>query len=610
MHLVPRRAAFLASLAIVAALFAGVPLLAAQDSTGAVTRPLPPIPLVDGPLNVTVVYPPRNHVIAARDSTFIFGSTGSGRARLVINGINVGVHPNGAFMAWLPVPSGDKPRYDVTATKGDERSSAVVPVTVRPPAMILPDTGKLLVDRLSVAPAGKLAMRSTERVRVAIRAPGNARVELHSGDGVVVALTRANGSGWSTEVAARVAARGGSVVVYRDKDSVAVRIAAITLTDSVPPRWAELLNSDESAKSDTDQVTIVRPSPEGTYKWFLLPGTVVEITGQRDAFVRVKLDDQLEGWVEEKYTRALGELPSSGRRTASNARVTTGDGYSDLRIPVTNRAPYLVEEVQPNTLRLTLYGVTSNVDIVNLPTNDPTIRDVSWEQVTNDRVRFTVQLAHAPFGYLALWDRGAFVLRVRKAPVVARADRPLEGRVIVVDPGHPPIGSTGPTGLYEGDATLAIGEQLKPILEARGARVVMTRTTRDAVPLYDRPIMARRANGDVLVSIHLNALPDGANPLKVSGTGTYYFHSRAEPLARAVQRGMVANMGLRDLGINYDNLALARPTWLPAILCEGAFVIVPEQEAALRTVEFQRQYATGIAEGLEDYFRTLIARPQ
>jgi N-acetylmuramoyl-L-alanine amidase len=67
-------------------------------------------------------------------------------------------------------------------------------------------------------------------------------------------------------------------------------------------------------------------------------------------------------------------------------------------------------------------------------------------------------------------------------------------------------------------------------------------------------------------------------------------------------------MRLRDLGVYYDNLALARPTWMPSVLCEGAFIIVPEQEAALRTPEFQQRYAEGVVDGLEAYFRKLHAR--
>ena len=110
------------------------------------------------------------------------------------------------------------------------------------------------------------------------------------------------------------------------------------------------------------------------------------------------------------------------------------------------------------------------------------------------------------------------------------------------------------------------------------------------------------------VSIHLNALPDGINPFVAPGSGTYFFRSHSEPLARAVQRGMVAQMGLQDLGVFYDNLAVVRSTWYPAVLCEGAFIILPDQEAALRTPEFQERYARGVADGVENYFRALGTR--
>ncbi|HEY2849020.1 MAG TPA: N-acetylmuramoyl-L-alanine amidase, partial [Gemmatimonadaceae bacterium] len=254
-------------------------------------------------------------------------------------------------------------------------------------------------------------------------------------------------------------------------------------------------------------------------------------------------------------------------------------------------------------------GTVSNVDIVNFASEDSVVRDVTWDQDTSDRIRFTVRLSRPAFGWLAMWDRGTFVLRVRRTPGVD-ARRPLAGRVIAVDAGHPPIGTTGPTGLYEGDAVLAVAQHLRTILESRGATVVMTRTTPDPVALGDRPITARRADAEAFVSIHLNAYPDGVNPLRArNGTNTYFFFDHAEPLARAVQRGLVHQIGLPDMGINYDNLAVARQSWMPAILCEGAFLIIPEQEAALRDEGFQTRYATGIADGLEEYFRSLAERP-
>ncbi len=476
---------------------------------------LPTIPLVDGPLDIKIQYPSENYAIPVRDSNFIFGSVGSGRATLTINGVAARVYPNGAFMGWLPVPSADSAHYTLVATRDGE--SAVVRRNVRVPR----------------PPSG-------------VRPP-----------------------------------------------------AVVTRVDS-GMRFVELVADADAAGSDTDQVVIVRPTPAGTYKWFLFPKTVVQVTGHRGNEARIRFDARLEGWVAESNTRPVADstLPV---RVASTSRVTLGDGYSDLRVPVNGKVPYEVSE-QANALVLTLFNTVANTDLINLATLDPMVRDVTWEQTASDRARFTVHLRRAPYGYHVFWDRGNVVLRVRHAPRVD-ASAPLRGRTIVVDPGHPPVGSTGPTGLYEGDATLMVGEELKTMLEAAGARVVMTRTTRGPVALNERPVMARRSNGDAFVSIHFNALADGANPFRPFGSGTFYFLSHSQPLARAVQSGLVHHLGLRDMGINYDNLAVVRQTWMPAVLCEGAFIIVPEQEAALRTVGYRQRYARGIVEGLTEFFR-------
>jgi N-acetylmuramoyl-L-alanine amidase len=247
-------------------------------------------------------------------------------------------------------------------------------------------------------------------------------------------------------------------------------------------------------------------------------------------------------------------------------------------------------------------------DIMQLVGNDTLVRQVVWEQEATDRARFTLRLSRAPYGYLVLWDaaRGSLVVRLRRPPVVD-ARRPLRGMTVVVDAGHPPGGATGGTGLWEPVAVLPVAERVRDLLAARGASVVMTRTDSAAVGLAERGIAARRANAHAFVSIHLNAFPDGVNPFVNNGTSTLFFHQQSEPLARTVQHEMVARMRLRDLGVHYQNLAVARPTWFPAVLAEGLFLMVPEQEAAMRSPQGRELYARAVVDGVESYFRGLAA---
>ncbi len=369
--------------------------------------------------------------------------------------------------------------------------------------------------------------------------------------------------------------------------------------------WVRLADPTETL-NDTDATIVARPTPGETYRWFFLPGTVAWRDRRAGGYTRVRLDGELSVWVPDSLAHDLPAETRPPRRVAGDGAVVPAPGWEDFVLPVGSRPAYFVEE-RDHAIDLTLYDTRGNTDIVRYPTGDSLIRRVEWAQVADDRVRYTLHLSRNPFGYLVLWDSGRFVLRVRRPPAVDPA-HPLRGMVIAVDPGHPPAGATGPTGLYEGDAVLAVARRLKTMLEGDGAAVVMTRTTRDPVGLDDRPVMARRAGADVFVSIHLNAFPDGVNPFTaVEGSASYFYRGQSEPLARAVQRGMVAAMGLPDQGVVFRSLAVVRETWMPSVLCEGAFVIVPRQEAALRTPDFQDAYARGLAAGLRDYFRALGA---
>jgi N-acetylmuramoyl-L-alanine amidase len=559
-----------------------------------------------------VVYPPAESQIAARDSNFIFGSIGSGTATLRINGQAVDVKPNGSFLAFLPVPANPDGSavYDFEVAQGSDTVRAPHRVTLPTEPLAFPFNGPMIVDSSTLMPRARQVLERWEPVRVSITVANSSAAELQLPDGARLPMVPSPGTSSIergsvvvvTEVPAVRLNSGAWVQVVRGRDSVRLALPRVALADSAGPQYARL-GAAPAMVPDTDRVIIGRPVAGGTYKWFLIPGTVAEITGQSGGATRIRLDGDLQVFVDQTEIAPLPPGTPAPRRVAGNARVVHDGSWSDVRIPMSEVPPYSVE-AEPQALILTLYGTTANTDIINFTSTDSIIRRVTWRQVLNDRAEYRVELHGAPFGYLVVWDRNALVLRVRATPAI-NAARPLQGLTIAVDAGHPPAGTTGPTGLYEAVATLGIAERLKLYLEQKGATVVMTRSAPGAVALVDRPVIARRANAHAFVSIHLNAFPDGVNPFDRHGTGSYYFNAWSEPLARAVQAGMLRHMGLRDLGVNYDNLAVLRPTWMPSVLCEGAFLMIPEQEAALRTPEFQDAYAKGVAEGVDEYFRTL-----
>jgi N-acetylmuramoyl-L-alanine amidase len=593
------------------------PVPAPRDSSPArVNEPppsLPPVPLVEGPLAIRVVYPPAQHLIESRDSNFIFGSLGNGHATLTINGAPARVYPNGAFMAYVANPPTTAPRYDLVATNGPDTARLAYPIRVADPRIALPLTGPLAVDTMTITPRAPITspilVRADERVRVAVRAPVNASawVAWPTGSQWLVAspaTDSTNGTAFAADVPARSLHDGATLYIARATDTLRYALLRPDLVDTLSTHLVRA--GDIPIRPDTDRVIIGRPVPGGTYKWFLLPGTMLEMTGKMAGFTRVKLDSGLEIWIADSDIVPVPPGTPAPQRTTLNARVRSAPEWVDLVIPIQGgeRPAWFIDE-DVRSLTLTLYGTRANTDIINYADNDTLLHTVEWKQVLDDRAEMDISLRQPVYGYLVMWDSGNFVLRIRRRPQIDKGS-PLRGLTIAVDPGHPPIGATGPTGLYEGNAVLPIGEKVRDLLQQRGARVVMTRTTTDPVELGLRPIIARRENANAFVSIHLNAYGDAVNPFVApNGSGTYFFHRFSEPLARPVERGLVRHMGLPNLGVYYDNLAVVRPSWMPMVLTEGAFVIIPEQEAALRTPEFQDRYARGIVDGLEEYFRWL-----
>jgi N-acetylmuramoyl-L-alanine amidase len=368
-----------------------------------------------------------------------------------------------------------------------------------------------------------------------------------------------------------------------------------------PAQYAALVGP-AIVSNDTDRVVTAYAPTGGIQRWFLIPGTIVKMVSTKGNDAFVQLDSSQTVRIARSDLNVLAPTYAPVALSTSAFRLVPGADWIDLAIPVSDRPAYLVEETD-SSLTLTLYSVTGQPQTAVAPPSPAYVTSVA-SAASGPDMRYTISLRGPVYGYQPLWQNGLFTLRVRRPPPIDATD-PLRGLTIAIDPGHPPVGATGPTGLWEPVPTLAVGLKVRDMLQARGVNVLMTRTTADPVDLNLRPTMARRANANALVSIHLNAIPDGMNPYRSEGTATYHYWMHSQPLASATQQALVAQLSLPDKGVRRENFALVRPTWMPAILCEGAFIIMPDQEAALQTPEYQERYARGIVDGLDRYFRSL-----
>ena len=615
--------------------------------TAATATALPAVPRARGPLQIRVVYPRPDAVVSAKDSSFLLGSVGTGDATLTINSYPVKVWPNGAWLAWIPLPPDSLMRFHIVA-RSAERSVDLV-YDVRRDGWNPPRPPGLWLDSASLSPRGRVWWLPGEYLTLSARASEGATLRMVLPDSTIVPLVPQSRLEQIPEAVRAFDRDTASLTttVRRDRYIGVIRgralgpspgpvvpnplaapvaagllpppaewpiVEAIQGPDTIRARWPlqvglldtlpAIVETEDSSR--TDGITTGRAVPGGTYHWFFPDGTRAVATGRMNDYLRLQLAPGSEAWISAAEARTVPGV-TAVPAVVGSARFTPYADRVRLRIPLSHRSPYQVTE-RDRGLTLRLYGAVGDVNWIQYGTADTLVRRASWAQEPGNEVTLTLELSEPVWGYHASWERNDLLLDLRRPPP-KRGGSSLEGYLIAVDPGHPPGGSTGPTGLREAEANLAIGLQVKRLLEQAGAKVFITRMDDVPIDLWPRVQAAERAGADLLVSIHNNALPDGVNPFTNSGASVYYNHPRSVPLARAVQAELVRRLGVRDLGIGRGDLALVRTTWMPSILTEGLFIMVPDQEAALRSPQGQRLYAEAVVEGIRRFLRNREAEP-
>ena len=642
-------------------------LALAQPSESLVTRSeFHGAPAAADPIRLRVVYPSLTDVVRVRDSSFLFGSVADPRTRLSINGHPVRVWPNGAWLAWIPFPPDTLMQFRIEASSSGDSSVLMYQVR-RDRASLprLLSVGAAWIDSVSLSPQGQvwlprseyltLSVRAVEGADIKVRLPDGKRIRLLPEKQAEEVLPALRAFDWDTtklrtpeevryvgvvrgrafgpdagpilrgttaalvRVLARAALRCVTgtpcPVPYAELVSLESPWATVEATlggDTVRARWplqvalvdtlpvVTMFNDDTAGQGSTDSLTPGRAVPGGTYNWFFPTGTRAAVTGRVNDDVRLRLSPISEAWAPVSDALPLPPGTPEPSATVGSVTVTTADDRAVVRIPLTQRVPFQVVESE-RTLALTLYNAAGDVDWMRYGT-DPLVRQLTWLQPQRGEVTLTIELSAPVWGYRARWSRNDLILELRRPPRLS-ATNPLRGRTIAIDPGHPPFGSTGPTGLREAEANLAVALQLRTMLQNAGAKVLMTRVSDSAVDLWPRVASAEQSGSELFVSIHNNAVPDGVNPFTNNGTSVFYNQPRSVPLAAAVQESLVRQLKLPDLGIARGDLAVIRGTWMPSVLVEGMFIIMPEQEAALRTRSGTRRYARGVYEGITRFLQ-------
>ncbi len=211
---------------------------------------------------------------------------------------------------------------------------------------------------------------------------------------------------------------------------------------------------------------------------------------------------------------------------------------------------------------------------------------------------------NVPFtGYNPSWEETSLVLDIYKPKKVNR-DNPLKNKTIVIDPRHggEDSGAIGPGKIHEKDVVLTMSLQLRELLTAEGANVIMTRIEDIDVNLYDRPKEEYIDETDFFISVHANAHAYGADAVNIHGIMTLYNYDHNEKLAEIMLESVAEEMDLPAMSTWRRNIAVTRFTQFPCVLVEAGYMMHPEDNWHIFHPRGQKEFARAMKEGIKDYF--------
>ena len=318
---------------------------------------------------------------------------------------------------------------------------------------------------------------------------------------------------------------------------------------------------------------------------------------QNDNYYRVELSDKNYGFVNKKFVEVQAVIPEKRFENIKKITFKETKNKYQLKFELPSYSAFMFEEKGPK-LSFLLFDNRfdpTEVEIENL------IENFSFPQKIDNNFNIEYTNEKPLFGYdVEKYEKG-YVLSVKKPPKI-NPKKPLKNIKIVVDPGHGGVEKGACAfNLEEKTINLEISKKLRNELKKKGAKVYLTRSKDKQVGLYERTAFAKEKDADILISIHQNSLPNRADIVKKYGTGTYYYHPQAKPLAESIKNNLVLATDFRDDGVNYASFVLNRPTLPVSVLVECGYIIRKEEAQRLTDKKFQKTVAKAITKGIEEY---------
>lgn len=341
----------------------------------------------------------------------------------------------------------------------------------------------------------------------------------------------------------------------------------------------------------------------GSKMGFIDAGIPLKVIGKKGSLLCVRLAADRLAYIPAQYTEPSA-TPTRVVNTGSWSVTNTGK-TDRVVVALPTRLPYqYFTESDPSAICIDLFGATDNSNWITQRTLDLGIIDyVDFRQVSDDVYRVIIRLKEKyQWGFSVGYGKEGTNLSidVRHAP----KSLALKDLTIGLDAGHggPYPGAISPSGLKEKEMNLDIVHRIDKLLQAKGAKTVLTRDGDTGPSMTERKQIWADGNVDIAISVHNNS---GGGALASPGTAVLYKHQFDRAFSECVARRLVGT-GLPLFGlVGNFNFSLNGPTLYPNCLVEGMFMSSLKEEEMLADPDFRQRVAAAIVNGLEDYLSTV-----
>ena len=558
---------------------------------------------------LTVTFPADSDTVVTK--TIRYGAKAADTSLAVfVNGEQQVVYPSGAVVGILALQPGWNRLSFRAVTPADSQETVVRVYRIPAPVTLPPAPTRIVVD--SIEPSNHVTFYERDRIIVRFQgSPGGKAAfridQLTDGKLPMTELAPREAGGLKGVYEGVYTIRPadhceGERVVFWLKGTKGLRKkrrsrARVTVTLTNQPLILKTVGASN--------LVYYRP---GSEIYMDLPeGIALQAVADLGRWWKVAVSSTRQGYILKEsvtLTPRGRDLPA-----ASLSAISSGidSNWVTLTFGLSNRVPYrLSQDSSPERLSITFHRTHFADEWTQYPYQDDLIERFTWEQLSDDMLRFDITLSsRQQWGFRGWYAGTQFKLAIRRPPRIEK-ENPFANLIIALDPGHggEHTGAVGATGLLEKDVNLIYAQYLAELLTERGARVILTRTEDSTMTLKERVYLAREGQAHILVWLHNNGVGDSRPPLLVSGTSAFYTHLQGLPFVRAVYPHLLA-LGLEPRGQIHRNYYVTRQTDLVIYLVEGAFLTHPLDEMFLLDDGNLRKLAGAVYQGLEDRLNAL-----